>query len=201
MKVMENVKKILAGGLVAGCFLVVSTTTLTGCLTDDKKDTVTKVDPAKHTPLNAEAMLSVGAQGHASLGTAVDLDNKTVMLSAAANAALGTIDVLFAYSGAEFKLITPIAAKAAGDIGVAANYVSADLKVTEFVKVSAKPLDSEAAAKAFTDGTKSTSMKIAEGDMFVVKTGMGKIVYLKIKSIAGAEKAAAADLTLAISAL
>ncbi len=200
MMVWGNVKKILAGGLIAGSFMMLSTTTLTGCLTDDKKDDDT-VATGTHTALGAEATISVGAQGHSTLGTAVDLDTKAVLLSAAANAAQGTIDVLFAYSGNAFKLMSPIAAKAAGDVGVAANYKDADLKVTEFVSVAAKPADSEAAAKAFSDGTKMTSATVKEGDKFVVKTGMGKIVYLTIKSIAGTEKAAAADLTLAISAL
>ena len=48
MLVLGNIKKILAGGLIAACFMMLSTTTLTGCLTDDKKaDTTTKVDTTK----------------------------------------------------------------------------------------------------------------------------------------------------------
>lgn len=197
MNVLGSLKKFSVGGMFIGALVAGSSLTFTGCLTDDEEE-----EPAAtSTPLGAETTVSVGAQGHATLGTAVDLDTKTVMLSAAANAAQGTIDVLFAYSGSAFKLMSPIAAKAAGDVGVAANYTSADLKVTEFVKVSAKPADSEAAAKAFTDGTKMTSATVAALDKFVVKTGMGKIVYLSVTSIAGTEKNAAADLALAISAL
>lgn len=198
MNVLGSLKKFSVGGMFIGALVAGSALTFTGCLTDDKEE-----EPVgTHTALGAETTVSVGAQGHASLGTAVDLDTKTVMLSAAANAAQGTIDVLFAYSGGAFKLMSPIAAKAAGDVGVAANYTSADLKVTEFVKVSAKPADSEAAAKAFSDAaSKLTSSTVAAGDKFVVKTGLGKIVYLSVVSIAGAEKNAAADLALAISAL
>lgn len=201
MNVWGKMKKISLGGMIAGAMIIGSSFSVTGCLTDDDGDKDTTTTTTK-TPLSAESNVSVGAQGHASLGTAVDLDTKTVLLSAAANAAQGSIDILFAYSGNALKLMSPIAAKAAGDVGVAANYTSADLKVTEFVKVTAKPADSEAAAKAFTDGaTKLTSYAVAEGDKFVVKTGAGKIVYLTVKSIAGTEKNAAADLTLAISGL
>ncbi len=200
MNVWGNVKKISVGGMFIGAMVLVSSFSITGCLTDSKKDT--PADTAKHTPMGAETTVSVGAQGHATLGTAVDLDTKTVLLSAAANAAQGTIDVLFAFSGGALKLMSPIAAKAAGDVGVAANYTDASLKVTEFVKVTVKPVDSEAAAKAFTAGAaKLTSTAVATGDQFVVKTGAGKIVYLVVKSVAGTDKNAAADLTIAISAL
>jgi hypothetical protein len=199
MNVWGSVKKFSVGGMFLGALVLASSLTLTGCLTDDKED---EPPAGVHTNLGAETTVSVGAQGHATLGTAVDLDTKTVLLSAAANAAQGTIDVLFAYSGSAFKLMSPIAAKAAGDVALALNYNSSELKVTEFVKVSAKPADSEAAAKAFSDAaTKLTSSTIAAGDKFVVKTGLGKIVYLSVTSIAGAEKNAAADLALAISAL
>ncbi len=180
-------------------------TSFTGCLTNDNKDTtkapVDTTPKAIHTAFGSETTVSVGAQGHATYGTAVDLDTKTVMLSAAANAAQGSIDILFVFSSGSLKIASPVAAKAAGDVALAANYDAAVIKDVKFLKVSAKPADSEAAAAAFAAGSTVDIMTVAAGDQFIVKTGAGKIVYLKIATIAGTDKGAAADLTIAISGL
>ncbi len=97
MMVWGNMKKILAGGFVAGCMMMVSTTTLTGCLTDDKKDSVVVTD--KSVKLTGEHMndtiwnvqgpnkgafnlvgnVNVGSTGAAADKHLLDLTDKTVL--------------------------------------------------------------------------------------------------------------------------
>ena len=197
MNVLRHSKKILSIGLLA--LPLTMSVSMTGCLTDDKDDDTTKASVS--TPWQSDANVSVGAQGHLTLGTALDLDNKAVLLSAAANAAQGTIDLLFVYSGSEHKLMSPVAAKGAGDVELANNYTDSQIKNTQFVKVTTKPKDSEAGAAAYAAGTKVSSSKVASGDMFIVKTGSDKLVFVKVDAIAGSEKAAAANLILNLSGL
>jgi hypothetical protein len=191
-----STKRIAFTGLLA------MSLAFTGCLTDDDEP---EDDPqVVSTPWGSATDVSVGAQGHASLGTAVDLDGKKAMLSAEVNAAGGLekVDLLFVHSGGSHKLMTPVAAKEAGDVTLAANYVASRMKVVQFVSVSVKPTDSEAGMKAFNDASsKLTSATAAQGGKFVVKTGESKYAYVEVKSLAGSEKNAAADLTIAISGL
>ncbi len=165
---------------------------LTGCLTDSKDD---DKDPVVTTPWTTDSVLTVGAQGHLTLGTAVDLDNRRVLLSAAANVAQDSIDVLFAHHGSAFVLIAPRTAKDSG-ISVANNYDITKVQYTQFVKVDAEPANWEAGVAAFDAGTKVSYSAIAANDMFVVKTTEENYVLLTVSSITGTDNTGSGTLTV-----
>jgi hypothetical protein len=101
MMVWGNMKKILAGGLVAGCMMMVSTTTLTGCLTDDKTDSVKVIDKSikltgermndtiwnvqgpNKGAFNLVANVNVGSTGAAADKNLLDLTDKSVLVGTA----------------------------------------------------------------------------------------------------------------------
>lgn len=166
---------------------------LTGCLTDSKDDD--DKDPVVTTPWTADSVLTVGAQGHLILGTAVDLDHRRVLLSAAANAAQDSIDVLFAYHGGAFVLIAPRTAKDSG-ISVANNYDITKVQYTQFVKVDTEPANWEAGVAAFDAGTKVSYAAIAANDVFVVKTTEENYVLLTVSSVTGTDNTGTGTLTV-----
>jgi len=164
---------------------------LTGCLTDsDDKDE----EPAT-TAWTTDSALTVGAQGHLTLGTAVDLDTRRVLLSAAANQAQDSLDVLFAHHGGAFVLIAPLTAKDSA-ISVANNYDITKVKATQFVKVDTEPANWEAGVAAFDAGTKVSYAAIAANDMFVVKTTEENYVLLTVASIDGDDSEGSGTLTV-----
>jgi hypothetical protein len=164
---------------------------LTGCLTDSKDDK----DPDPIVTLwTTDSTLTVGAQA-AVPGTAVDLDLRRVLLSAAANAAQDSLDVLFAYHGGSFVLIAPRTAKDSG-ISVAASYDTTKVKYIQFVKVTTEPANWEAGVAAFTAGTKVSYSAIAANDMFVVKTSLDNYALVTIASITGSSATGTGTLTV-----
>ncbi|HLU70102.1 MAG TPA: hypothetical protein VKZ88_04970 [Fibrobacteria bacterium] len=165
---------------------------LTGCLTDSKDD---DKEPEVTTPWTADSALTVGAQGHLTLGTAVDLDNRRVLLSAAANQAQDSLDVLFAYHGGSFVLIAPRTAKDSS-ISVATNYDITKVQYTQFVKVTTEPANWEAGVAAFEAGTKVSYAPIAAADMFVVKTTEENYVLVTVSAITGTDGTGSGTLTV-----
>lgn len=198
MKVTGLIKRISVAGLLAGCMLSMNVS-LTGCMTDDKKDSTGTTE--KHTPFGAETTVSIGAQGNATLGSAIDLDTKTVMLSGAANAAQGTIDLVFVFSGGDLQLVSPVAAKAAGDVPLAANYDATKIHDTQFGIVSTPPEDSEAAATIYAGTPKVNSVVIFDGGKYLVKTDKGKLALVTVSEVQGTDNTASAKLTIALSGL
>jgi hypothetical protein len=185
MKTIFNTK-ILAASLMA------LSLGLTGCLTDSKDE---EEEEVVTTAWTSDSSLTVGAQANATLGTAVDLDKRRVLLSAAANLAQDSIDVLFAYHRSSFVLIAPRTAKDSA-ITVAANYDTTKVKYTQFVKVTTEPANWEAGMAAFTAGTKVSYSAIAANDMFVVKTTENAYVLVTVSSITGTNNTGSANLVV-----
>jgi flagellar hook protein FlgE len=176
--------------------------TLSGCLTNDDKDEE-KPPVDSTTALPAEKTINVGAQGHASLGSAVDLDEGKVLLSAAANAALETVDLVFMYYGTSYHIDNTTSAKAAGkanSITLTDTYPDAKLSTNKFVKVTAKPSSQEDAKAKFTASTsKLSSSPIANGDMFIVETTEADHVLLTVSATTGSDKNGAADFKISVT--
>lgn len=202
MMSLLNMKKVFAGAFFAGCFMVVSTTTLTGCLTDDKTDAIDTTTAAKHTPLSTETTIDVGAQG-ATGGSVIDLDSGKAWGSIVANANQPGIDLVFMYYGGAFHLDNAVAAKAAG-IANAINLTNTygttivDVKI---VPVTTKPADQEAAKAAFTAGTASSSNVVVEGKMFLVMSTGNKLVLVTVGPIVGADKTGGAKIKLSVNTI
>jgi hypothetical protein len=163
----------------------------TGCLTDSKDDE----EPVVTTPWTSDSALTVGAQANATLGTAVDLDKRRVLLSAAANLAQDSLDVLFAYRNNAFVLVAPRTAKDSA-ISVAANYDTTKVKYTQFVKVTTEPANWEAGVAAFEAGTKVSYAAVVANDMFVVKTTENAYVLVTISAINGTSNTGSGTLTV-----
>ncbi len=203
MMVWGNMKKILAGGFIAGCMMMVSTTTLTGCLTDSKKDTVATVDTAHHTAIVAAKTISAGAQG-ATLGSVLDLDAGVALTSAAANAAQPSIDLVFMFYGAAFHMDNPTAARLAGianSINLTNTYDVTKIMDLKVVKITTMPADQEAAKVAFDAGTASPSNVIVGGEKFIVKTSGGKLCLVTVGTIVGTDNKANASFMVSLSTI
>ena len=207
MNVWAHSKKIFSVGLIALPMAFLSTTTLTGCLTDDKKEDTTT--PPKHTALSAEKTLAVGAQG-ATLGSVMNLDAATdaemVLSSAQANAAQEEIDLVFMFYGAKFHIDNAVSAKAAAvaqtpPINLANSYDDAKIKNIQIVKVTTKPADQEAAKAAFAAGTKIYGSEIAGGEMFLVNTTGGKLALVTVGTIVGADNKANSSFKVSINTI
>jgi hypothetical protein len=197
MKATVTSRSIAASGLLA-VLVLVSGTALTGCLTDDGKDSGAKSDS---TLFGAETMFMVGAQANTTLGTAVDLDSKKALLSDDAKKAQGTIDLLFVYSGDGLQIASPVAAKEAGDVPLAAAYDNAQIHDTQIARISTPPETSEIAATTYAATPKTNMTYALDGGEYLVKTDKGKIVYLRIDSIAGTDNTASAKFHVALSGL
>jgi hypothetical protein len=177
------------------------------CVVTNAKGSVTSNTVTLHVnvPWPAEQTLAVGAQGNPTLGTAVDLDSAAVLTTAQVNlnsyVALHNVDILFAFSSGTLQIMTPAAAKDAGDVPLALNYPDAQITMTDFVSVTAKPADQLAAAAAYAAGTKDSSADVVVGDMFVVRTSYGNYAYVKVDSITGTGNTAAASLAVTVTGL
>lgn len=181
---------------------------LTGCLTDSKDDE----EPAP-TPVawSSDSILNVGAQGHLTLGTAIDLDARRVMTSAVVNdssnafANQRSIDLLFVFSGGATKLMSPVAAKAATDIPLADNYRDTVIFNTKFVNAVAAPANWTEAKTAY-DAADSTvlvnSATVSAGQNYIVKTNLNDYVVITIGTIAnGTANTASTALTVKVKAI
>lgn len=197
MNVSKMTKTIVAAGAFSA-WMAASSLGLTGCMTDSEKET----PPVnQHTAWGAETILTVGAQGNTSYGTAVDLDAKKVLLASAATAAQSSIDILFVFSGGDLQLAGPAAAKAAGDVPLATAYDGTKIKDIKIAKVSTIPEDSEAGKLTFEQSNPQGTAYVFDGGAYVVKTGEGKIFYVKVANVVGTDNTASAQLTIAPSGI
>lgn len=204
MKVWGNMKKISFGGMIAGAMIIASSFSVTGCLTDDDKD-ADSTDVTTKTPLAAEKTIAAGAQG-ATLGSVLDLDAGVALSSTAANAAQGTIDLVFMYYAGAFHVDNAVAAKAAGkaqtpNINLTDSYVDAQIKDLEIVKVTTKPANQEAAKAAFAATGKIKGSVIIGGEMFLVKTTEGKLALVTIGTIVGTDNKANASFLVSVNTI
>jgi hypothetical protein len=149
----------------------------------------------------AEKAIAAGAQSNSSHGTSVDLDAAKAMLFSEAEQKQGLIDFLFVYSGGAHKLMSPVAAKAAGDLTYADNFDDAKIVDVKFVKVGTgvKPATPAEGRTAYDAGAKVSSAVVAAGQGYLVKTKEANLVWVKIESIQGGTGAAAmVNLTVAL---
>jgi hypothetical protein len=206
MNVSGLTSKIVAAGFLAACMMSASVS-LTGCLTDNKKDTTavyvdtSKHDSAKHTPWGPETVIQAGAQGNTALGSAIDLDTKKALLSNAALAAQGTIDLVMIYSDSSLQLTSPVFAKAAGDVPLATAYDATKIHDTQIARISTKPEDSELAASTFEQTPKLNNSFLFDGGAYLVKTDKGKIAYVGVSNLQGDGSTASATFTISLSGL
>jgi len=206
MKVWANVKKVTLGGMFVGVMMAVSTVSMTGCLTNDKTTDTTKTDTTHHTALVAGTSLTIGAQGHPTYGSVIDIDAGTALTSIQANAAQSTIDLVFLFYGNAFHLLDAVNAKAAGlaqtpQINLTNSYDDAQIQHVDMVKVTTKPADQEAAKAAFTAGSKIHESTVVAGDMFLVMSTGGKLALVTMSSITGTDKAAAGSVLLQVNTI
>jgi hypothetical protein len=198
----DSIKSLALVGIVSVGFLV------NGCLTDDKKaekkDT-TKVDTTH--ALAAEKTLNVGAQGNLTLGSSLELDTGKVYLSGVANANLDGVDLVFMYYGSAYHIDNTESAKAAANaatpkINLADNWVAAKLNGNEFVKVTTKPANQEAAMTTFmTSSAKLSTSTVAQGDMFIVETTDGNFTLITVSAVTGTDNKGAADFKISIGTI
>jgi hypothetical protein len=203
MKVWANVKKVTLGGMFVGVLMAVSTVSMTGCLTSDNKDT-TKTDTSHHTALPAGTSLTIGAQGHATYGSVIDIDAPAALTSAQANAAQSTIDLVFLFFGGAFHLDDAVTARADGianNINLTNSYDLTKIQAVSMVKVTTKPADQEAAKAAFTAGTVVHTSTVVAGDMFLVMSTGGKLALVTMSSITGTDKAAAGSVLVQVDTI
>ena len=190
MNVLGSIKKFSVGGMFIGAMVVASSLTFTGCLTDDKEDepAPTAVDSVKTMSVN------VGAQGNNTLGSFIDLDTYAVLKQAAAEAASGTVDLIFAYSGTanSSAVYSPDAAKAgiSGGAGldIAKDLTTANktaLRTVDATKFEAVKTVAELTA-LFDAGIAPSPegrILVAVGNTIAAKTTGGKIVAMKITAV------------------
>ncbi len=189
MNVLGSLKKFSVGGMFIGALVAGSSLTFTGCLTDDKgEDPPAAVDSVKTMSVN------VGAQGNNTLGSFIDLDTYAVLKQAAAEAASGTVDLIFAYSGTanSSAVYSPDAAKAgiSGGAGldIAQDLTTANktaLRTVDATKFEAVKTVAELTA-LFDAGTAPSPegrILVAVGNTIAAKTTGGKIVAMKITAV------------------
>jgi hypothetical protein len=198
MKRSAITKPILSFVVLAGLLLSASLT-LTGCLTDDKKtESVAKNDS---TPWGPPTPVTVGAQGNLTYGSALDLDAKKVLKAPDALAAQQTIDLLFIFTDGNLKFASPVAAKAAGDVPLAAGYDTTKIKDTQIATTSTQPETSEIADTTYNQTIKVDIAYASEGFGYMVKTDKGKLAYVHIDKITGEDNTATANITIQLSGL
>lgn len=197
MKRSAITKSILAFVLLAGLMLSASLT-LTGCLTENKTDSVAKKDS---TPWGQPTTVTVGAQGNLAYGSALDLDTKKVLKAPDALAAQETIDLLFIFTDGNLKFASPVAAKAAGDVPLAAGYDATKIKDTQIASTSTQPETSEIGDTTYNETLKVDIIYASAGFGYLVKTDKGKLVYVHIDDVTGEDNTGTAKITIQQSGL
>lgn len=172
----------------------------TGTVTVD--GTVSETDstlPPESTPWGVAARVSLGAQGSATLGSVLDLDEARAWTSAPANANQPGIDLVFKYYLAGFHLDNAVQAKEAGianAINLTSSYEDARIKDIRLVKIAAKPTDQESTRKVFAAAVKTKGSVISPGDRFLAQSTEGKLTMITVLSIAGTDSRASADVEI-----
>jgi hypothetical protein len=182
---MVSGKKILSLAMVVVPMAFMST--LTGCLTDDKK-----TDPVATDSLMSDEV-TLGAQSNNSLGSFLDLDNYEVLKQSAAEAASADVDLIFAYSGTAnaAAIYSPDAAKAgiAGGAGLA---IAQGLTTANKVEIRTIGADKFAAAKTAADLQAAYDAGIAAADgrlllsngvAFAAKSSKGVLVGMLVSGL------------------
>jgi hypothetical protein len=193
MNVWGNIKKISLGGMFVGAMVFVSSFSVTGCLTDDKKDDSTKVVTPVVKDSTKTSTVTVGAQGNNTIGSFIDLDAYSVLKQDAAEAASGTVDLIFAYSttASSSAVYSPDAAKAGID-GGAGLAIAKDLTTankTELKTVDAAKFDAvvtvEGLDSLYAAGVVATNgrLLVSKNFAFAAKTVGGKVVAMKITDV------------------
>lgn len=199
MNVMGSVKKFSLGGMFIGAMVVASSLTFTGCLTDDKDDP--PADTTKHTAFGTKKTLTVGGQGHTTLGSVLEFDAGVVLTSAQANLDQANIDgVLLYYSGA-WHLENAVMARASGvthNINLTNTYNVNQIEDISYVKVASMPADQEAAEKAFDEGTSIQGSVITGGEIFLINTTGGNIAVVEVKAVTGTTSAGVGEFTFSL---
>lgn len=197
MKVMGLTKKIATAGLFIGCIMSTSVS-LTGCLTDDKKNDTPPPTTDKTKTWSADTVIQVGAQGNATLGSAIDLDARKPLLSTAANAAQSSIDLVFFFSDGDLQLASPVYAKTLPDVPLAANYDLTKVKDTQMARVSTKPDSLSLVASTFATSGQTNNAVVSGGGSFLVKTGEGRYAFVSVDNIQGAGNTASATIIISV---
>lgn len=190
MNVWGTTKKILSIGLL--CLPLTMTTTLTGCLTDEDKDSTPVVTPEP----TAVKTGTLGAQSNATLGSFLELDAWTILkLSEVTTANAANVDLVFAYSTSQSAAAFYSPKAAADGIGGSAGFdfvktaLGASARTTEMKSISAAAytaittkagLDS-----AWTAGTAVADGRLAltEGVTFIAMSSANLPVAIKITSL------------------
>jgi hypothetical protein len=161
------------------------------------------------TNLPAADTLTVGGNGHLTLGSAIDLDSGKVLTSTQVNAnsyaALARVDLVLLYYSGSFSLNGAQTAKDSGvahTINLTNNYpnnLAADIKL---LVVTEKPANQELAAEWWADAETSDlvgSVKIVVGTKFLVETSAGSLTYVEVTGINGTTSAGTAKLDIAVT--
>lgn len=190
MNVWGTVKKSIAGGLILSGFML-SSVSLTGCLTDDDPEDTTTTTPPADTTLVTKSTTTLGAQTNAS-GSSLDLDNWTVYQIDDAVDVSTKIDLIFAYS-------TATSSSAIYSPNIAVNGTNGsngfdfledfdNPRTTEIRKTSVTYASVNSKAKldaAWAGGTAEADGKldITDNTVFLAKSDMGKIVLLEVSDV------------------
>jgi hypothetical protein len=195
MNVWGTVKKISLGGLVAGACLFVSTFSVTGCLTDSKKDSTTT--PVVTDSLKTKTIV-LGAQKNA-LASSLDLDTWVAYTATEGVAHSSEVDIIFAYSTASSiaALYSPNIAKngiagASGGFDFMSTWPNANTTLMRTVTgVDLTKLKGQTDIKALYDAGTDPSpvgrIQATAGTYVVAKSEKGLYALLKIESVTAAE--------------
>ena len=191
MNFWGKVEKNTLSGMFLGA-MVVASLSLTGCLTDDKKD---NDKPPTTTDSLKTANFQMGAQGNTELGSFVDVDNEfDVMKVEDAKPFAADVDFIFAYSGTA-KAASVYSPKTARD-GISPNpgfdflqtgftaLVATEIKTVDAAKLAAAKTQAEldalhAAGSAAPDGR----LPISNGTAFTVKSTEGKVFGVTVNTL------------------
>jgi hypothetical protein len=200
MNVWGNVKKLSLGGLIAGGLIIVSSFSVTGCLTDDKKDEDTTTTPTdttkKDTALVSKNAVELGAQ-KATPGSSIDIDTWTVYTMTPAKANSTKIDLIFAFSTTgtgQAAIYSPNVAvnglNGSGGFTFLAGFTNPNTTVihattADYAKIeNRRQLDSLwGATTADADG----KLELANNTTFLAQSEKGKVVLIKATDLVTGE--------------
>lgn len=199
MNVRGNIKKVSLGGLVAGALIVVSSFSVTGCLTDDKNDgTDTTGNDTTTASVLTTKDIQLGAQKNTK-ASSLDLDTWTAYTAAEGAAHSADVDVIFAYSTSAdmAALYSPNIAKngvagASGGFDFLATWTNANttlmrtVTVSDINKIKAQA-DIEALYNAGTDPSPVGRIEAGADKYIVAKSDKALFVLLKITAVTAAE--------------
>lgn len=140
--------------------------------------------------------IELGAHGHETEGSSVDLDNGQVMLAAAARAANSGVDIVYTYSSKVSSpvLMTPVYAKNESGIIAFAEWVNPNNTKFHKVNVDYDNITTKEEIEALFDASKVVSdgrLKVSAGDVVVVKTDEGAYVLVEIVTVSSDAKGTA----------